>query len=1045
LTGPLEPSGRKEGRGEPVGGVQTFLIADIRGYTRFTQEHGDEAAGELASRFAEVARDGIERNGGRLLELRGDEALAVFDSPRRALLASVDLQDRFLQETEARPDLPLGVGIGVDAGEAVPVAEGYRGGALNLAARLCSAARPGEVLASPEVVHFARKVPGISYVWKGQARLKGLPEGVHIVRVVSEKGDPAEKLAALASQEQRKPRRHRMTIPAIGAAIVAGAIATYMVMNANEQEPTPLAADSAVLVDPDSGEVLDSVRVGARPSGVAAGGGAIWLTNSGEGTVSRIDPSTGAVVDTISVGSDPIEVAYGYESVWVTNGADATVTWIDPSTNSVADTIQVAGGPAGIATGMGSVWVSSKLDDTVWRLDPSSGEVIAVIDVGDGPNGLAVGPQSVWVTNQFDGTVAQINPESNSVNAFINVGSGPRDVAVSERGVWVTNSLDGTVSRIDPDNNSVVDVIPVGTGPGGITLGPETVWVSNESDQTITKIDVASNEVVGTIPVGGTPGVPVLADGELWVAAQAAEGHRGGTLTIVQSDALDSIDPALGYSPQSYQLLSMTNDGLVDFRRVGGAEGATLVPNLATALPTPTEGGKTYTFRLRDVRYSSGDPVQADDVRHSLERTIRFESPTSGYYRAIQGAESCTPIRCDLSKGIVTDNATGTVTFYLDAPDPDFLFKLALPSAFVLPLDTPTSESREPLPATGPYMIASYEPRHQIELVRNPEFREWSPAAQPDGYVDEIVWKTDVKPNRQVADVMAGLADWMEDPPPIERVDEISRITDQVHFSVGPEVHYMALNNRAPPFDDIRVRRALNYAVDRDRIADIYGGAELNHVTCQVLPPNLPSYEPFCPYTANPGPDGVWTGPDEGKARRLIAASGTRGMRIKVWMPLFPFTPAIGEYFVDLLNDLGYRAGLKVVKDIPRYFGVVGDSRTKAQIMFGAWFADYPAPSGFIDPQLTCSSFLPMSPNNANYAEFCDAHIDSLVAQAKRAQTSSPGAVREIWSRIDRALVNRAPWVSLVNPREIHFISARTDNFQFHPLWGVLLDQLWVR
>ena len=154
-------------------GIKTFLIADVRGYTSFTQERGDEAAARLATRFAELAREAIEGAGGTLVELRGDEALAVFDSARQALRAASDLQERFVAETVADPRLPLAVGIGLDAGEAVPVDGGYRGGALNLAARLCCLAGPGEVLASPGVAHLARKVEGLEYVERGPCGSRG--------------------------------------------------------------------------------------------------------------------------------------------------------------------------------------------------------------------------------------------------------------------------------------------------------------------------------------------------------------------------------------------------------------------------------------------------------------------------------------------------------------------------------------------------------------------------------------------------------------------------------------------------------------------------------------------------------------------------------------------------------------------------------------------------------------------------------------------------------------------------------------------------------
>src|ERR687897_2313476 len=153
--------------------IRTFLIADVRGYTLFTQERGDEAAGKLAAKFAELAREAVEARGGTLLELRGDEALCVFGSPRQAIRAAVELQERFVEETLATPDLPLTVGIGLDAGEAGPLEGGFRGGALNLAARLCGQARAGEILASREVTHLARRLDGLRYEDRGSLTLKG--------------------------------------------------------------------------------------------------------------------------------------------------------------------------------------------------------------------------------------------------------------------------------------------------------------------------------------------------------------------------------------------------------------------------------------------------------------------------------------------------------------------------------------------------------------------------------------------------------------------------------------------------------------------------------------------------------------------------------------------------------------------------------------------------------------------------------------------------------------------------------------------------------
>ncbi|HEX6778853.1 MAG TPA: AAA family ATPase [Ktedonobacterales bacterium] len=183
--------------------IHTFLIADLRGYTRFTLEQGDEAAASLSAQFAALARRVVEARGGKVIEIRGDEALAVFSSVRQALRASVELQQQMDEARLADSTLPP-VGIGLDAGEAVPVEDGYRGAALNLAARLCSLAGPGEVLVSETVAHLARKVDGLAYTERGAVQLKGFADPVRVVQVqvqAAEEAQPAiRSLAPIAGR-----------------------------------------------------------------------------------------------------------------------------------------------------------------------------------------------------------------------------------------------------------------------------------------------------------------------------------------------------------------------------------------------------------------------------------------------------------------------------------------------------------------------------------------------------------------------------------------------------------------------------------------------------------------------------------------------------------------------------------------------------------------------------------------------------------------------------------------------------------------------------
>jgi class 3 adenylate cyclase len=164
--------------------ILAFLIADVRGYTHFTQTEGDEAAARLAAKFANIARSAAERWDGHLLELRGDEALLIFGSLRQALHAALLLQEQFEATTQEHPDLPLQVGIGLDVGEAVLIENGYRGVALNRAARLCSLAGAGEILVTTGLVYVASKVEGVAFLEHGHAQLKGFDIPVEIRRVV---------------------------------------------------------------------------------------------------------------------------------------------------------------------------------------------------------------------------------------------------------------------------------------------------------------------------------------------------------------------------------------------------------------------------------------------------------------------------------------------------------------------------------------------------------------------------------------------------------------------------------------------------------------------------------------------------------------------------------------------------------------------------------------------------------------------------------------------------------------------------------------------
>ena len=170
--------------------LRTFLISDIRDYTRFTAEHGDAAAAHLATTFAGLSRDAVEARGGRVIELRGDEALAVFDVAAQAVRAALELQAICAEEVATDPSWPLLVGVGIATGEAVPVEEGFRGAALNLAARLCSMAAAGQVLVSEWIADLAGQIEGISIQKRGSVELKGFPKPIAYLEASADPAQP---------------------------------------------------------------------------------------------------------------------------------------------------------------------------------------------------------------------------------------------------------------------------------------------------------------------------------------------------------------------------------------------------------------------------------------------------------------------------------------------------------------------------------------------------------------------------------------------------------------------------------------------------------------------------------------------------------------------------------------------------------------------------------------------------------------------------------------------------------------------------------------
>jgi len=835
---------------------------------------------------------------------------------------------------------------------------------------------------------------------------------------------------------------------ALAAAGVALAVAVAVAVPLALRTPvagTSVPANGIGVLSPSGNSVTARLAMPSALASLAVGGGSAWATSPEGHTVYRINPATRATNQAIPVGAGADGIVYDDGDMWVANALDGTVSRIDSRTGQVVQRTGAGSQPTGIAAGLGAVWVTDQLGSAVYRIDPSSGWLTRTISLASAPYGIAVGARSLWVTSPATDTVTRIDPVAGQPIQTIPVSAGPAAIAYGFGSVWVANKLDSTVSRINPGTDAVTETIPVGNGPTALAIGSTGVWVADAAG-TVVRIDPTADRIVSTLRVGDPALTVAVVKGAPWVGTGAGYPgrHRGGTLRVLSSVWPGTFDPATSNDfALPGQFSGGTYDTLVTFQHVGDSAGSELVPDLALTIPAPQAGGTQYTFVLRPgLRYSSGALVRPQDFRYALERVFELNPNERSYFAGLVGAAAChSGSPCDLSRAITVDDHARAVTFHLTAPDGNFLYKLAFGFTAPVPASVPPHPvGTSPVPGTGPYMITRYLPDREIDFARNPYFRQWSAAAQPAGFPDQIVWRFGLTPAPEVAAIAAGRADWMADPPP-DVAGLVARYDREVHINPVPGISYAAFNVTVPPFNDLRVRQAVSLAADRNAAVTALGGPGTAQPTCQIIPPRLPGYQPYCPFTVDPSASGTWTGPDLARARHLVAASHTDRMRVVVWA--HQWDGPLGPYFVRLLRELGYRATLRVAT-VAAFARNVNDSRRRAQASVGTWVADYPSASDFFDLFFRCSSFRPADPADTRSGSFfCHPGIDRLMSRADDLQITDPQAAARVWAEVDHEITDLAPWVSFASLRSADFISARAGDYQY--AGGILLDQLWVR
>jgi peptide/nickel transport system substrate-binding protein len=498
-------------------------------------------------------------------------------------------------------------------------------------------------------------------------------------------------------------------------------------------------------------------------------------------------------------------------------------------------------------------------------------------------------------------------------------------------------------------------------------------------------------------------------------SSEQSSSHR--TLTGSYTSFPDYLDPALSFTAEGWSAMQNVYIPLLTYRHASGDAGTELIPGLARELPKISKDGKAYTLYLRrGLRYSNGKPVKASDFRFAIERMYRVNSPGATYYTDIVGAEEFAKTKKGRISGIETDDASGRITIRLNEPSGIFSYLLALLFAAPVPADTPAEDqTATPPPATGPYVISEVKPGRHWAFRRNPVWEQVNSKAMPDlpsGHVDSIEITVQPNPLTQLHDVETGKIDYAKNPPPPDRYPEVTESFEGSQLRIEPtiSVYYFWMNSQEPPFDDVRVRRAVNYAIDPAALERIYAGSI--SATQQILPTRMPGYREFELYPH-----------DMGKAKQLIAQANPSDRDITIWTNDLEPNDEAGEYYDQVLRQLGFHTKLKTVS-ATNYFTIIGNQSTPdLDTGWANWFLDYPHPNDYFAPQLSGKSIVPVG--NTNWARFDDPAINAKIERLGREQLG-PQQEAE-YADLDEEVMKQAPWAPFGSLSFANFVAPQID------------------
>ena len=509
---------------------------------------------------------------------------------------------------------------------------------------------------------------------------------------------------------------------------------------------------------------------------------------------------------------------------------------------------------------------------------------------------------------------------------------------------------------------------------------------------------------------------------------------QGGDIIVTYKDDIATLDPAVGYDWVNWSMIKSLYSRLMDYE----PGTPNLVPSIAESF-TVSPDGPTYTFKLRpSVKFSNGRAVVASDVKYSIERAVdpKTQGPGAGFFGAIQGFEAVTGGSATTLSGIATPD-DATVVFTLSRPDATFLHVLAINFASVVPKEAVEAAGgdfgKKPV-GSGTFILKDWTIGQQLVFERNPDY-----FVKDMPHIDKFTVEVGQEPLVALLRLQKGEVDIAGDGVPPAKFLEIKNSADGAQMIVdGAQLHtgYVTMNTKIKPFDDVKVRQAVNMAINKDRITRILNGRATP--ANQPLPPLMPGYDKaFTGYSY-----------DVAKAKALLAEAGhADGFETVLYSTNTDPQPRIAQAIQQDLAAIGIKAEVRALAQ-SNVIAAGGTEGEAPMIWSGgmAWIADFPDASNFYGPILGCAGAVP---GGWNWSWYCNKELDARAIAADSMSDPAKAAERTAaWGKVFTDIMADAPWVPVINERRVVAKSTRmggADNIYIDPTRVINYDAIFVK